>query len=281
MKINLLILLIILLTNSVFCQKQLDIPSNETGNFTYVNSRIKSLHLNDLTENNNDLTVRIWIGRHVVEISQNIDSVSGKIVTFIYPAIKFSDKIIYKSTLINSEKIREMMNIINSNDIFSMKGEDTSQALFHGDIIIFEISSKDNYRIFSYYPVSGTEAEKVNIQTQDLLDFDLIDMKFINKLPSGFYFKGLSPFLHLDRFCKRGKITSSLYRRVKRIIMNKLYYDKTMDVTEFPIIILNNKAIKMCDLNNYENEQVDKSNFLVVSKQAIFLEKLQKKESFI
>lgn len=258
MKRNIYIVVFFLVLTNGFCQKKINIPETETGNFKYVNKQKKILKLDDLIQSKNDLDIRIWMGRQVVELNKNKNSISGTLTLFIYPAIKFSDKLIYKKSKLDSLTSNKLMDSLKVNHIFSLQGDSPTELIFHGDGIIFEISTPDQYRIFTYHPWGGSEVENLIYQIQDLLEIDSLDERFIHNLPPGKYFTGLEPAIHIDKFCDHKTTTSSLYRKIKELLADKFYYDENQPVTEFPLLILENHPVKMCDLNQYEADQIDK-----------------------
>ena len=223
--------------------------------------KLKIFRLDDFTQIHDSLAIRIWAGRHIVEIRKNKDSISGKLINFAYR--KTTETLpVYEVLKIHPAKTKQLLDSLLTYHITSLPGDD--MVFIHGQIYEFEISHNRQYRYYSYSSPSDRTwtsnrelAAKIIQQTYKQLKIDSLDRIFLNHLPPGEYEVGWNG-IRVDYFCKKSMQTSSLYRYIKDVLKQEFDFDETKNHTEFPLIILNGKSIKMCDLNRYKYRQLKK-----------------------
>lgn len=237
-------------------QKHIEIPQSEVVE-NFVKStpeKLNKFKLEDLRNSTDSLAIRIWMTNEILTIKSN-NSTDYECKFFIYnDRFKLQEKTYsgkLPETFLDSLKSFNFMEIKNDN----FRGID-------GSFIFFEISTKKNYKICSFWSPESKRNDncKIAVQTLDLIDKlsnkETLRTEFIENLEPETYSWGISTLsFRIDRFLANGAKTD-FYISSEHKIRTELNISDCTKHTEYPLIIINDKVAQISDLNRYLQKDI-------------------------
>lgn len=185
-----------LISHSSYSQKNIEIPSNKMDSL-YFESRIKSINeyqLEDVALTGYPFHIRISMGTDIVDIIKD-DTISVQLITFVVKDKPDFNKII-KTISYDKEISCQLLDSLISKNILNIK--DDVFIGIDGQTYLFEIGTKDTYRIFSYWSPSINDQQahrrqvaNIIIFINEFLNVTIYQQELINSLPFGNYYKGM------------------------------------------------------------------------------------------
>lgn len=90
---------------------------------------------------------------------------------------------------------------------------------------------------------------------QNQLNTSKLKTEFINTLAPGEYRFGTIT-INIDRFLNSNLAKTDFYKLAEAKIKTELNINETTPLTNYPLVLINNKISKLADLNNYSNNQI-------------------------
>ncbi len=240
------------------CKKTIEIPKNKIDSlhFNNIQASLNKYSLENLSLSEDSLKIRIWMGDNIAEITKS-EAYSAKLILSVKS--NKSDILIIKSETIDSAIAKQLYDSLEQLDILNLKGN--KKQGIDGQYYIFEISTPNKYRIYSYWspsPNSSLNDNKMaaNIleETNTLLNTKCRQQNFDNKLDPGIYRRGMSTF-RKDKLLEANINRSSLYNEIEKILRAKFNIDEQTNYHQYPLLLLNNEDCFLKEINNIEYNQ--------------------------
>ncbi len=240
-------------------QKTIEIPSNKNDSsfFDWIQSNQNEHSFVDLTQSQDSLRIRIWMGHQIVEIIKN-DNITAYLTTSVHSTKKGNPQTT-KSILINRQTSRRLYNLLLSKNITEIPDKNT--VGIDGQQYLFEISTPEKYRLYSYWSpwfLYGENDKKVS-EILDIINETLNlpsqKEKFLGELEAGHYIWGMRT-ISVDCFLSDQKKKTDLYKTVEERIRSELNINDQTTHTKFPLILIDEEQRLMKDLNDYKLSQV-------------------------
>ena len=249
-----------LLVSKGYSQKYIEIPESaiDSLRFNNVKEGLSKFNFDDLTTTNDSLRIRIWMRHHIVDLKYD-DDISVQLTGWIYPYLSKGKPFIHTRTFdfATCKTLYDSLIFYNVADL-----EDEQFIGIDGTNYMFEISTRNEYRFYSYWSPTLTRspnsrnAVKLLNSIHNILNLNKSEYAFTSILEPGIYQWGLSTF-DIDHFVPEQVKKSTLYEFVERKIKEEFGLNRQTRHTEFPTIVLDNKRVFLKDLNNYEYSQID------------------------
>lgn len=257
------------------CKKVIEIPQNRTDSlqFNYIQKSLEIYDLDDLTLSEDSLRMRIWMGDNIAELKVT-ETFSANLILSIR-----SDKQstpILKAHSFDSAIAERLCDSLIHEGILNLK-EDRNHGI-DGYYYLFEISTPDKYRLYSYWsPWTNRSESNSNIvpilsHISTLLDIRGYQQDFYDGLESGIYHKGMSGF-RKDQFLADSIKKSSLYEYIEERMRTELQMSEQTDYLKYPLLVVDNQIVFLSDINNLEYTQVKKITILAsddISRTALY-----------
>jgi hypothetical protein len=261
-KITTIILLIIVFFNPLIGQKKIEIPENKVvDNFIErLPENLIKYKLKDFKESTDSLNIRIW-KTHAIFTLNCDTSVSS---TYKVHTINENPAIISKTSFSNNTSQRILDTML---EYGLMELEDEKYRGIDGSYVFIEISTRDKYKIISYWsPRADRSADNKSVLQIINMINKTIDAKglrkdFLNSLPPGGYRWGMSS-IQIDRFLDESIRKTDFYSRAVKRIKSELNITKRTNHWEYPLIIINDRPAKIASLNQYTESDIEKFEIL-------------------
>lgn len=248
-----------------FCQKYIEIPDNgiDSVRFNNIKEGLSKFSFDDLTTSSDSLRIRIWMRHNIVELKYG-DNISAQLTSWIYPYNSNGKPIIHSRTFDfkTSKILLDSLIFYNALDL-----EDEQFIGIDGTNYMFEISTPNKYRLYSYWSPTLTRSQNsknavilLNL-IRDILYLNVIEYAFIESLEPGIYKWGMST-IEVDNFISEQDNRSSLYEFIEDKMRKELAIDEHTCRTEFPLIMIDDKRCFLNDINKYEYSQIDDITFI-------------------
>lgn len=257
MKQYLIIILTFFFLNASFGQKKIALPENNTV-YSFIEKLPENLvkyNLKDLQVSTDSLNIRIWQTHKIFTLS-NSDSISSN---YKIHTTNTNNKSII-STSYFSENISQ--NILDSLlDYRIMEIQDEKYRGIDGSFVYFEISTKDEYKVVSFWSPKANRGEDCIAVVEILNPLNTsinskgLESAFINSLEPGGYRWGMTSF-RIDRFLSKDSIKTDFYIKSEARIKKELNITEKTNNRDYPLIRINNKPAKIADLNKYSEEDI-------------------------
>ncbi|MCF6352451.1 MAG: hypothetical protein L3J06_05540 [Cyclobacteriaceae bacterium] len=270
MKHNLLLVFLFLLFNIFYGQKIIEIPKNDIVE-NFVNQLPKNLikyGLDDLRNSSDSLGIRIWRKSDIFTLS------SGDSLSFNYKIHIGNNKPLVTSTDYSENISRNILDSLISYRIMEL--QDETYRGIDGSFVFFEISTKDKYRIFSYWSPQLSRSEDCKSVVQILntlyraLNTKKIRDEFLNSLEPGGYRWGMSS-IRVDRFLSEEITKTDFYLIAENKIRKELNITYGTSHLEYPLVIINGKLARIASLNQYLEKDIVSFNVLKPDNPAVVI----------
>jgi len=252
-------LLTLLLIVSAFIttngQKHIEIPQSDVVDY-FVKSIPENLNkfkLDDLRNSTDSIAIRIWKANEILTIKAN-SSTDYEYKFFMNNGRYKSQEKTYSGKLSQA-----FLDSLNSFNIWKL--ENDNHRGIDGSFIFFEISTKTNYKICSFWsPESKRNANcKTVVQTLTLID-KLLKIgthrtEFIENLEPDTYIWGMTT-INIDRFLNKQTKKTDFYSSAKQRIEKELNITEGTSHQNYPRIFINDKPARIADLNKYSEKDI-------------------------
>lgn len=255
MRLIILVILFVLTHHLSFSQKTLELQNGEiTKNFAKeLNTNLVKFNLKDLQTSTDSLNIRIWQPNEIFTLSKS-DSISSEYKIYILSnqldleTIKFAPQI--SSNILDSLLSYNLLHLREDNFL----GLD-------GKFVFIEIATINKYKLMSFWSpdLNRNSNSKIVFQSIKSLNQQLktssLRSEFINKLAPGEYHFGMTT-INIDKFLNHDLAKTDFYKLAEAKIKTELDINETTSLSNFPLILIDNKISKLADLNNYSNNQI-------------------------
>ncbi|MCX2745483.1 TonB-dependent receptor plug domain-containing protein [Mangrovivirga sp. M17] len=253
---------LLLFSNSLFCQKQFNIPDNpKVHNFIEQLPRLLKTHgLEDLRPSEDSLNIRIWQWNSVLTLNVEEET------TAEYEVFTTGSEPEMKDTIFNSATSRRLLNSVLQNEVMTVR-DDPYKAI-DGSMVYLEISTPESYKIVSMWsPASkiNQNREKVVKILRDInneIDTEKIIKDFKVSLEPGTYSWGMTSF-SIDKFMSDNQEKTDFYKKAQTKIRKELNINDQTDPADFPLIVINGiPRPSVTDLNQYTESEIESIKIL-------------------
>ncbi len=261
MKYRLLLLFVLVFCHHLFGQKKVEIAESDVVRhfIEELPKRLNSFDLKDLRSSTDSLNIRIWQPHRIFTLNF-ADSISSN-----YKIHAAGEKPI-SSTYNFSENISK--NILDSLSAYRiMELQDENYRGLDGAFVFFEIATKNEYKVVSFWSPSAEKSNDSNsvFHILSMLNRSIgaleLQNEFRNSLPPGEYVWGMKS-LHMDRFLAEGAFRTDFYDQVEMKIKTELNITEETNHWEYPIVLIDDNPAMIADLNNYTQSEVSKLEIL-------------------
>ncbi|EIJ37223.1 hypothetical protein JoomaDRAFT_0163 [Galbibacter orientalis DSM 19592] len=261
MKQILILFGLIFILHPTFGQKRLDIPKTRVVEsfIKTLPKKIRELDLKDLRTSTDSLNIRIWQTHEVFTINYNNATFSN------YKIYTTNEKLVFKTFKISEQISKNIMDSLLVSRVMNLENEDYRGV--DGGFVFIEISTKNSYKIVSFWSPSSERSDncKTVVQILGMLDKTVdtgnLKSEFLNSLSSGSYRWGMTS-IRIDRFLDKDVSKTDFYYRAGKRMRRELNITDKTDHWNFPLILVDKKTAKISDLNKYTNKQIAKFEIL-------------------
>lgn len=227
---------------------------------------LRQFNLDDLRSSKDSLAIRIWTRNDIVTIKAG-DSILCDLKIHISK----------KSTIVSnvnfsSQTSKSLLDSLLKHNVMGL--HDERQVKIDGDIVVFEISTPDKYRVLSFMSPDADRNKNCKSAVEILntlnktLNLKQLRKEFLESLESGDYLWGMS-LIRVDRFLDNNIPKTDLYSLVKDRMKNELNISDSTSHLDFPIFSINDHLVKIAEINNYSLKDVKRIEVLTDEKMAL------------
>ncbi|WP_137091299.1 hypothetical protein [Mangrovivirga cuniculi] len=257
MRIITTIVFLLSFSNTLFCQKQFNIPDiPRIHNFIERLPRlIKTHNLEEIRASEDSLNIRIWQSNSVMTVSVDEETVSE------YQVFTTGSDPEIKDTTFSTATSKRILKSILQNKVMTVK-DDPSSGI-DGAMVYIEISTPESYKIVSMWsPCDEKDQNKKRVvkilrDINEEIDTKKIIDDFQVSLDPGGYSWGMTSF-SIDRFLDDEQEKTDFYKRAEAKIKNELNINEQTDPRHFPLVVINGiPRTGIADLNKYTDSEVE------------------------
>jgi len=236
-------------------QKYFEIPKNEVvENFVKnLPENLNKYKLDDLRNSTDSIAIRIWKRNEISTLKAN------KLANYYYKIFINNGKLETKEKAYSGELSLAYLDSLNSFNIWKL--QDDNFRGIDGSFVFFEISTKTNYKICSFWsPESKRNANcKSAVQilslTNKLSNANIFRSEFLENLEPGTYTWGMTT-ISIDSFLNKQTKKTDFYSSAKQRIEKELNITEGTSHQNYPRIIINDKLARIADLNKYSEKDI-------------------------
>lgn len=256
-----LILAFLLIQISTDAQKRVVIPDNHivVDFFKSLPNDLRKYGLDDLRVTSDSIAIRIWRNNEIVTL-RSADSIKCE-----FKIRTYQDDPIISKIKFSSLTSRSLLDSLVNHNIMIL--QDEIFVRIDGTIVIFEISTPDQYRIISIGSPDAERSENsrstVDILriVNELLELNPLRKDFLESLDPGFHRWGMT-IIHVDKFLTKNITKTDLYSLIENRVKKELLITDSTSHLDFPIVLINDKNSKFADINKYTLKDVKKIDIL-------------------
>lgn len=241
--------------NTTNGQKSIEIPQNKVVE-EFVKNLPKNLDkykLDDLRNSTDSIAIRIWKRNEIFTLKAN------RLANYDYKIFINNSKLETKEKAYSGELSLAYLDSLNSFNIWKL--QDDNFRGIDGSFVFFEISTKTNYKICSFWsPDSKRNANcKSAVQilslTNKLSNANIFCSEFLENLEPGTYIWGMK-IINVDRFLNKQTKKTDLYSSAELKIRKELNITDTTSHLKYPRILINDNPAIIADLNKYSDKDI-------------------------
>ena len=255
MKHFLTLLLIISAFGTTNGQKNIEIPKNEVVQ-NFVKNLPENLNkhkLNDLRTSTDSIAIRIWKTNEILTLK------TDGLTKYDFKIFINEGKLPVNEKTYSGEFPLAFLDSLNSFNIWKL--QDENYRGIDGSYVFFEISTKTNYKICSFWSpdINRSSSCKSAVQlmtlTNKLINTKTLRSEFLENLEPGIYSWGMST-INVDRFLNKEVAKTDFYSNAENRIRKELNItDKTSHLS-YPRVLINDQPSRLADLNRYSERDM-------------------------
>lgn len=238
-------------------QKTIQIPQNRVDESFYqrLPESLEKYHLKDLRTSTDSLNIRIWKRHGILSLGVS-DSVQGSYVLHTVGQTSVVQQKDYPERV-----TRPLLDSLLAFHILELN--DDPYRGIDGSFVIFEVATRKNYRVFSYWSPNAKRSEdnktvvRILKEVNQALNVKELNTAFWQSLEPGGYSWGMRA-IQVDEFLPAHVKKTDFYVQAEKRMRRELKLTDSTSHREFPVVFINHKPANIADLNNYSLSQVTK-----------------------
>ncbi|MDX1903065.1 MAG: hypothetical protein SFU27_02805 [Thermonemataceae bacterium] len=224
-----------------------------------LNKRAVDYQLENLYLSKDSLSIRVWMGGSVLNITKN-KNIQAQFITSIYHSSK--SQRVWKKHEIDVKTTQELYNFLMQEDIYNIPH--SIRGGIDGTTYFFEVATPSKYRMYSYWSPRDKDGDSLERKVSFILQSIHQKVKsaelynnFYESLEAGNYMYGMMQFLTIERFLPEDSPKSELYQEIEKIIKTEFEVNEKTSVRAYPKILIDHRPVFLKDLNWIARKDVE------------------------